>query len=107
MHMLGTPSGGQVTSSLLPQPAALVLSGASMTRKRQENVKNSVKNRKFLPISPQCCHGKPMKWEGLTGISFRMCISRVECKAAKKDLKLLKKPCALLSHGTAAISQVI
>jgi len=33
--------------------------------------------------------------------------TRVECKNAKKDLKLLKKPCALLSHGTAAISQVI
>jgi len=36
-----------------------------------------------------------MKWEGLSGISFRMCISRVECKAAKKDLKLLKQPCTL------------
>jgi hypothetical protein len=58
MHMLGTPSGGQVTSSLLPQPAALVLSGASMTRKRQENVKSSVKNGKSLPSRPWCGHSK-------------------------------------------------
>ncbi len=61
MPMLGTLSGGQVTSSLLPQPTTLVLSGASMTRKRQENVKSSVKNGKSLPISLQCCHGKLMK----------------------------------------------
>jgi hypothetical protein len=45
-----------------------------MTRKRQENVKSSVKNGKSLSSRPQRYHGKPMKWEGLTGISFRICI---------------------------------
>ena len=63
-----------------PTGLPIVLSGASMTRKRQENVKSSVKNGKSLPIRPQRCHGKLMKWEGLTGISFRMCIQEWSAK---------------------------
>jgi hypothetical protein len=39
----------------------LEVSFASMTRKRQENVKSSVKNGKSLPIRPQRCHGKLMQ----------------------------------------------
>jgi hypothetical protein len=39
----------------------LEVSFASMTRKRQENVKSSVKNGKSLPSRPQRCHGKLMK----------------------------------------------
>ena len=39
----------------------LILSGSSITGKRQENVKSSVKNGTSLPIRPQCCHGKRVR----------------------------------------------
>src|SRR5437868_5266109 len=72
--------GSHTPHCCCPHRLPIVLSGASMTRKCQENVKSSVKNGKSLPSGPQRCHGKSMKWEGLNGISFRMCIQEWSAK---------------------------
>jgi hypothetical protein len=45
----------------LSSEATLEVSFVSMSRKRQENVKSSVKNGKSLPIRPQRCHEKLMQ----------------------------------------------